>query len=393
MAKTFIIKITDCCNLACRYCSYPAQKKVFFSLELWKIFLKELKDFCNFFGEKEIRLIFHGGEPLLWGEKNLKQALKIAVSELGNFTLDLNLQTNGTIVNPELFKIFKEYNVSLGVSIDGPCELHNLYRVTPAGKGSFSMVKTFLDELSRYGLSCGVLSVISPSHIGKEEEFWQFFKNLGYPLRLSPLSPLGRGKELISSLGYPFSGWYAEFLIRLYQVILNDFMGYLEDFISINPIDKIIHRFLKLTDNTECTFVEDCSAQFVSVDFQGNVYPCGRLSKKEKFCYGNLKEKTLIDMLSSKEFPLFRRRKEILLKEDCKECRFFKYCYGGCPATGINGNPFRKTAFCEDYKRLFEYFSGDGLELLRKRLLAELSQTKEVIGKLQTIKEKLWGKR
>lgn len=384
MSLTIIVKVTDRCNLACAYCSYPEKKKFDLSLKNWSLIIARLREYINCTGEKNIKIIFHGGEPFLWPVKNYQYAFSTLLAELSEVEVKLGIQTNGTIVVPELLEMFKQYGVSIGISLDGPEQIHDSVRLDAGGTGSYARIQTFLKNLQNYELKGSFLAVAGNMHTGKEEQIWNFFREMGWPVRFNPLAPLGRGKKFSFAPGN-----YAEFLIRLYECILNDFSHFIKGFIAVDPLEKIMQKFLKMSNARECTFLEDCSSCFMGIDPAGNVYPCSRLIGRDEVCYGNINEILFSDLVASQRFPFFKNRSKILMENDCKGCEFFVECYGGCPATGINGDVYRKTIFCEDYKRLFKYLKKEGLAKLKERLVKELGIIKNSLDGLSQIKNKL----
>ena len=192
---SLILKLTENCNYSCDFCRYANSKdeKLVFTLENLKktIFMCTQWNLKN--NNKNISFTFHGGEPLLWGKKNFKEIIEYEkeLSERFNVNFKNGLQTNGYLIDEEWINIFKEGKFDVGVSIDGQKELNG--HVGPLGKDlSLKQVLSNIKLLESHNIPYGVLAVITPNHLKKVKEFYDFFvqnqiKNIGLCYCYNPI--------------------------------------------------------------------------------------------------------------------------------------------------------------------------------------------------------------
>lgn len=163
-----ILKVASRCNLNCSYCfvynkgdSTWKGRPAIMSDEIFEAALNRLRGHCRTAGQNWVRIAFHGGEPCLIGTAcfdawclKARQALRDVA------TVELCIQTNGTLLNDEWAELFRKHNVGVGVSMDGPREYHDLYRVDHLGRGSYDKVEQGLQVLRRANVPFGFLAVI-----------------------------------------------------------------------------------------------------------------------------------------------------------------------------------------------------------------------------------------
>lgn len=179
VTRNFIVKIAGACNLNCSYCymynmgdtSFLTKPKVMHQ-EIALQTLKKIYEYTERNSISEITLVLHGGEPLLVGRKWMEWYLE-SINQLApeGLKVNISLQTNGTLIDVEWITLFKQYNVSFGISIDGPPEAHDRFRVDHAGRGSYAQVRRAIELLVRLGKEApkwGVLIVANPEHSSVE---------------------------------------------------------------------------------------------------------------------------------------------------------------------------------------------------------------------------------
>ena len=181
-----LILCTQECNLRCTYCfeesmhtgCMPTIDEIRSSFEKFiddglEKFVIELIQINEEMGRVETDITFQGGEPMLIGATLLRKAFKV-VKKYENTTI--SMQSNGTLINDELVELFKEYNVKVGISIDGPKEMHDAYRLNKGKKGSFDLVYGNIKKLKEAGVIVGGLAPVTDKTIKDPEKFSYFFK-------------------------------------------------------------------------------------------------------------------------------------------------------------------------------------------------------------------------
>jgi uncharacterized protein len=164
----FTFKSASRCNLNCSYC-YVYNKgddswrdrPAMMSDEVFGAALHRIRDYCACSRQASVEITFHGGEPCLIGAKRFSRWCGQALDMLSDLTsVRFGIQTNGTLVNDQWVDAFKAYDVLVGVSIDGPREAHDLYRVDRQQRGSYDRVVEGIAQLRDGGVEVGLLSVV-----------------------------------------------------------------------------------------------------------------------------------------------------------------------------------------------------------------------------------------
>ncbi|MFN3850385.1 MAG: radical SAM protein [Spirosomataceae bacterium] len=181
--KGLVLKVASRCNLNCSYCymynlgdlSYLNQPKKM-SNEVVEAVINQVKRQSQIYDLNEFEFIFHGGEPLLLPKAFFRNFVTKAQSTLKGINLRFGVQTNGSLLDDEWCSLLKELGVGVGISIDGPEEIHNIYRIDKQGIGSFDAVVRGIGIANQNNLKIGILSVVNPATDARE--IYGFFKSL-----------------------------------------------------------------------------------------------------------------------------------------------------------------------------------------------------------------------
>lgn len=181
--KGLVVKIVQRCNLNCSYCYMYQhadqswrQRPPFMTEEIFGHLLTRIEEYCDRRPGREMYISFHGGEPMLIGPRQFDRLAGMAVEKLKD-RVTLGMQTNGTLVNDEWIEVLKRHDLRVGVSLDGPPEIHDLARVDHAGRGSYSEVVQGLRKLQENRVFSSVLTVINPGQSGLE--IYRHIRSLG----------------------------------------------------------------------------------------------------------------------------------------------------------------------------------------------------------------------
>jgi uncharacterized protein len=164
--KTLLLKLASRCNLNCTYCYWFRDAEVYrkpplLTDEAESAFLAEVTHHVSKYRLERLNIIFHGGEPLLFGLKrfgNLCSSLR-EIETLTNCQISLGLTTNGVLVTSAWAKAFREFDVAVALSIDGPAEIHDHFRVGFDGQGTLRQVLFGLETLRASSIEPSVLAV------------------------------------------------------------------------------------------------------------------------------------------------------------------------------------------------------------------------------------------
>lgn len=184
MIDTFIIKLAALCNLSCSYCYVYKhedqgwiRRPKFVDDTVFERALIGIQSYCEGRGDHRIKLLFHGGEPTLIGPERFDYLAERARTVLGDRLSGITIQTNAILVNSRWIEVFRRHDVNVGVSMDGPPNIHDAQRVDHMGRGSSAAVAAAVALLQQADLNPGVLCVINPSSSGVEA--YRYFRSIG----------------------------------------------------------------------------------------------------------------------------------------------------------------------------------------------------------------------
>jgi uncharacterized protein len=320
-----------------------------------KNILRQIKDCFLYDPKQRLTIIWHGGEPLLWGIKNYEEIFAYMAKEFEGCQYKNSMQTNLSLINEEIIDLFLKYNVHAGFSLDGPKEIHDSQRVNPKGEGTFDIIMEKAALCKKKKLRIGCIVVASKKHIGKIPELYQFMCENDIGFKFNPLFNAGEAKKNIDEYGLT-PDEYAAMFTELFDLWFYD-----NDHKSANSIFTEMASNLITKKTSGCSFGKNCQDTFLAVSPNGDVVPCGRFCDNDliQYSYGNLHKERLEAILPKiKESDVYNRYKRIE-ESDCGKCDYFEVCHGGCLHDGfIKSGDFKsKTFLCGAYKKIFTHIS------------------------------------
>ena len=302
-------------------------------------------------GELSPAVIFHGGEPLLIPVSQYRKCLDILLAENSDLDFTFQIQTNGTIINEEIIAFFKDYDVQPGISVDGSQVVHDSQRITADGSPSYSLIMKNIRRLKSEGLNACGLMVLTRKSLNAGLEWIKDFAEIRVPMKINPLYSAGEALKHDELSLMP--GDYADYLIRVYEYILDN-----EIDISLTPIEYILQGIINDLTPRGCVFSGTCHDSFVCVDYEGNIYPCGRFADDKSNIIGNIH--TGITSGGRQILASLKASRASNLRDECKNCRYVKFCNGGCSV--MNG------AMCKDFVKFLDYLYSEGLTKYKEYL-------------------------
>lgn len=328
------------CPSNCKYCWGSENTNEIMDIEIIDTIINWLKDFRN----DKVHFTFHGGEPLLAGFDFYKEALQ-KLSEIENFE-GFSLQSNIWLLTKDLIELFKKYNVAISTSIDGPKEINDYQR----GEGYFDKTMSKYQLAKENGLNINFVLTVTDYSKDYSKDIYDFFKENGINLKIHAALPSLRGDNAdIWALPQEEHG---KLLIEWLDKYLYDL-----DKFSIQDFDHICKSTLRRR-GTLCTFA-DCIGTTLAIGWNGSIYPCYRFVGMDDYVLGNVKDNpSFEDLKTTQAWKNLQEFREYV-DENCKKCKFVKYCEGGCPYNGIvaYNTPKAVDPQCEAYKMIFEEVS------------------------------------
>ena len=271
---------------------------------------------------KTARFIWHGGEPLTLGIKFFQKVLFLQNKLLSNKKICNVLQTNATLLTNKWARFLKEYNFNIGVSLDGPPEVHNIHRRFDNRGGSFSEAMRGIKILRAHNFEFGVLTVVTPELIdlGPQSLFDFYIKENIKNVGLLSLRHLDASiSELLE-----YKQRYENFMISFLRLWLeNDDINF-----SIREFESKLNMFFGLHYRL-CKDGGPCVGNFFSIESDGVIRHCDKFRDDPRFSLGNIFEHSFEDIRRSKKiFQLEEYENNI--RKRCRQCSWFNLCKGGC---------------------------------------------------------------
>jgi uncharacterized protein len=347
------------CNLACTYCYVLEKTTERMSLSLAESIIYELLRYNN--PAKPTHLIWHGGEPLLTDMSFYIQICEYIREKFTNHLVEHFIQTNGMLLNDKWIDFFLEYNFSVGVSLDGWKELHDICRKTRNGTGTYETVFQNILNARERGLIVGTLSVITRESLGSIEEMFKFFYQNKLDFGFHPITSLT--PEADEKLAITWEE-FAEVSIKLFE------LGLFQPEPRVTNVTPTLHYVMAVMmgyPSGFCVLDKACANEYISIEPNGRVHVCDRFAGNDNLSYGDFNQSSLEEILASPIRQMFLSRWE-LLKGECDDCRWKFICYGGCPHEAYvkNNTILSKDPNCEAYKRIFNHIAETVSRELKK---------------------------
>lgn len=374
------------CNLACSYCYYLEKGHLYrrgkgaesgvMSDELLERFIRQYLESQTM---PQVLFTWHGGEPLMRPLSFYRRALELQHRYAGGRTIDNCLQTNGTLLTDEWCRFFHDHGWLIGVSIDGPQELHDAYRRNRQGGPSWYKVMKGIELLERHGVEWNALAVINHLNAEHPQEFYDFFRSIGcHYIQFSPIverllphtdgrhlaSPADTGDIPLTPCSVSPRQW-GDFLCALFdEWVRHDVGNY-----YIQLFDATLAGWMGEAPGV-CTLAETCG-QVGVIEHNGDVYACDHFVFPE-YRLGNIATQSLTELMYSDRQQRFGRAKRDALPQQCRACRYLMACHGECPK-----NRFAHTAagepglnyLCAGYYRYFDHVAPY-MDFMKRELLA-----------------------
>jgi len=337
------------CNLDCKYCyrfhlNDPRTKKEM-SLDTHENFAKQYISMCE-----HPSFNWQGGEATLVGVEFYKNAFELQRRyNTDNKNITNAIQTNGTLINKDWAKFFKAHNVIVGISIDGPEQMHNWYRYDFGGKGTFQGVMRGLKILQNYGMDCNVLVLLHNRNVSVPEKIFKFLLlNNIYFWQFIPCIDLDPKTNRLTSYSIE-PKQYGTFICKLFDIwIDND-----NPKIYIRIVDDLLHSYLGFSPQC-CIFREDCN--IITMDYNGDIYPCD-FFVRERWKLGNINSSTLKEILETTTLREFNSEVAKKRQDKCSDCQWYFTCHGACPRYyDFYNKGENKNLLCPAYQKIFNHF-------------------------------------
>jgi uncharacterized protein len=349
MKKEYLFPIiepvgTDC-NLRCTYCYYnrlERKKKPvkIMDMEVLENLVKELL----IYNKNYAPFNWHGGEPTLAPIEFYERVIELQnIYKTSNHRIKNIIQTNGTLLNENWLDFFQKNKFGIGISIDGPLELHEKHR-----PNSFKRIEKSISLLKERGMRFGTICVVNSYNIQFPEKIYQFLKDM--ELSSVSIKPcIGMENNQLTSFSVdPLD--YADFMIKIFNMWLKDDNPSLKIKQFFNILLPYFGGKAKNCSNQYCACM-----RFVTIDKDGSVYSCNDFIENFRdYSYGNICNNNFETLLLSNNAQLWNQQMHDVVK-NCHDCQFLKSCGGGCTKMRLYLNKEYDLKYCQAMKKMIKY--------------------------------------
>ncbi len=332
----------------------------------------------------EIHFAWQGGEPTLAGVGFYRKVVELQKKLADGKTIFNAIQTNGTLLDDEWCDFLAKNGFLAGLSVDGPAELHDLYRVDKSQRPSFDNVMRGLEFLKKHGVEFNTLTVVNRANSQKPLEVYRFLKDIGSQfIQFIPLVERAAPSEM-SSAGYDFAAppmpgetgcssfvtpWsveaaqYGAFLCDIFDEWVRHDVG--KTFVQL--FDVALGNWMGLGSSL-CVFAEKCGAA-LAIEHNGDIYSCDHYVYP-RHRLGNVMNESLGEMVRSPQQVKFGNDKFDSLPRYCRECEVRFACNGECPKHRFIKTPDGEDGLnylCPAYKKFFNHIDA-AMKMMRRLL-------------------------
>ena len=372
------------CNLACKYCYYLEKNNLYQNSHRHLMSDEMLEQFTREYIEAQtmpqVLFTWHGGEPLMRSIDFYKKALALQKKYANGKQIDNVIQTNGTLLTDEWCEFFAKNHWLVGISIDGPQEYHDHYRVTPAGKPSWEKVMQGISLLKKHRVEWNAMAVVNAYNAEHPLEFYHFFRDNGCQyLQFTPiverltehedgrtLASLADDREIPLADASVTPQQWSNFLCTIFDDWVRHDVG--KTFVEI--FDCTLANWMGVLPGI-CAYSKECGHAGV-MEHNGDVYSCDHFVFPE-YKLGNIREQSLIDMLYGEKQQAFSRLKHTSLPRQCKECDMEFACHGECPKNRFEKDKYGKPGLNYLCKGYYQYYThvAPYMDFMKRELLAQ----------------------
>jgi uncharacterized protein len=325
--QIFTKPIGPICNLDCHYCYYLKKQNLYPKGESFYMTDNLLEEYIVQHIEASpnplITFSWHGGEPTILGLDYFRKIVSLQRKHQPQGRRIINgMQTNGTLLDEEWCRFLSAEGFSVGLSLDGPRELHDRYRVTKGQKPTHRQVMRGYKLLKKHEVPCDLLCVVHAQNVYSPTAVYRFFKEIGGQY-LSFLPLVERTENGVNNHSVPAEA-YGSFLCTIFD----EWVRYDIGKIMVQIFDEATRPACGM-EHALCIFRETCGDVPV-IEHNGDFFSCDHFVDP-RYHLGNIRETPLVEMLESSAQREFGQTKRDALPRYCQECEVLSLCNGGCP--------------------------------------------------------------
>ena len=343
------------CNLKCDYCFFLKKDRLYpdsdfrMSDETMEAYIRQTIEGHSV---PEVSIAWQGGEPTLMGLDFFRRAAEVEKKYIKpGMRIENTLQTNGVLIDEEWCKFFHENNFLIGLSLDGPQEMHDRHRVTKDRKPTHEQTMRGYRLLQKHGVYTDILCVVNAHNVQFPLQVYRFFKQINAQnITFLPMVEPQPDSGGVTPISVPAEAWGA-FLCTIFDEWREQDIGRVKV--------QIFEEAARTAFNQEhslCIFRPTCG-DIPVIEHNGAFYSCDHFVDQEHRL-GNITKTPLLELLESPAQTAFGRAKWETLPSFCRECEIRPMCNGECPKNRFLRTPDGEPGLnylCAGYKRFFTH--------------------------------------
>ncbi len=343
------------CNLDCQYCYYLKKKHLYPKGESFRmpdhILERYIVQHIDASPGPVINFSWHGGEPTLLGLDYFHRIVALQRKhQPPNQRIRNGIQTNGTLLDEDWCRFLAAENFAVGLSLDGPPEMHDRYRLTKGQEPTHEHAMRGYTLLRQHWIPCDILCVVHAQNVQHPTEVYRFFKQIKaeYMTFLPLVEPLSENQGCVSPATVP-----AEALGNFLCTIFDEWKSQDIERVKVQLFEEAARAAFG-QERALCIFRKTCG-DIPVVEHNGDFFSCDHFVDLEHRL-GNIQETPLVDLLEGPAQTAFGQAKAETLPRYCQKCEVLDMCYGGCPKDRILRTPDGEPGLnylCAGYKRFF----------------------------------------
>ena len=353
------------CNLDCAYCFFLDKEALYpgsrfrMSDATLELYIRQLVESHR---ADTVNIAWQGGEPTLMGLDFYRRAMALAEKYRRPGMKYLHtLQTNGTLLDDEWAAFFKQHDFLIGISIDGPRDVHDVYRVDKGGRPTFDRVMRGLRLLQKHGVEHNVLTTVNGVNADYPLEVYRFLRDdagATWMQFIPVVERIGADGSALLQDGTRVSersvgpDQFGRFLCAVFDEWVRRDVGR----IFVQTFEATLRNWLGMRTSGMCVFNETCGAG-PALEHNGDLYSCDHFVEP-KHLLGNIRNEHMIEMVASPRQLKFGRDKRDSLPRCCLECDVRFACHGECPKNRFIPAPGGEPGLnylCAGFKEFFHH--------------------------------------
>lgn len=330
------------CNLACDYCFFLKKDGLYpgsdfrMSDETMEAYIRQTVEGQT---APEVTIAWQGGEPTLMGLDFFRRAVEVEKRfvrpgrRIGN-----SFQTNGVLIDEEWCRFFRDNNFLVGLSLDGPRELHDVYRHDKGGGPVFDKVERAARLMQSHGAEFNILCTVNAVNSRHPLEVYRYFRDDLGARYIQFIPIVERNSETGDQEGARVTdrtvgpAQYGRFLVEIFDEWVRRDVGIM----FVPFFDAVLASYL-YGHSSVCVLSPACG-DALALEHNGDLFSCDHFVEPAHRL-GNIRETPIAELASSERQQAFGRVKTESLPRECRECAFLFTCHGECPKNRVLTTP------------------------------------------------------